>query len=103
MNWTLRKPQLAMAHMPASGVSGVDLYVREKGKWHWLGSGRPDKSPTNEKDLVKNLKPERREYMLYCPLYNGIEELKIGGPPGAHFEAAPPRASANCASASALP
>src|SRR4051794_1946748 len=25
--WTLRKENLAMAHMPASGVSGVDLYV----------------------------------------------------------------------------
>jgi len=38
--WTLRRERLAMAHMPASGVSGVDLYVRDKGKWHWLGSGR---------------------------------------------------------------
>src|ERR1043165_4156029 len=26
--WTLRKEQIAMAHMAASGVSGLDLYVR---------------------------------------------------------------------------
>ena len=84
--WTLRKEPLAMAHMPASGVSGVDLYVKVKGKWRWLGSGRPDKFPTNEKELVKNLQPERREYLLYFPLYNGIEELKIGIPQRASFE-----------------
>lgn len=88
--WSLRKPQLAMPHMPASGVSGIDLYVKEKGKWHWLGSGRPDKTPA-EKDLAKNLKPGRREYMLYLPLYNGIDELKIGVPETAMLEPAPQR------------
>jgi lysophospholipase L1-like esterase len=89
--WTLRKEALAMAHMPASGVSGVDLYVKAGGKWRWLGGGRPDKFPANEKELVKNLKPERREYLLYFPLYNGIEELKIGVPQKAAFESGPRR------------
>ena len=89
--WTLRHEQLAMPHMPASGVSGVDLYVKDKGKWHWLGSGRPDKSPANEKTLVKDMKPGRREYLLYLPLYNGVEELKLGVPQDATLEPAPPR------------
>jgi hypothetical protein len=87
--WTLRRERLAMPHMPASGVSGLDLYVKDKGKWHWLGGGRPDKSPTEEKDLVKNMKPARREYLLYLPLYNGVEDLKIGVPSDAKLEAAP--------------
>ncbi len=91
VRWTLRKEPLAMAHMPASGVSGVDLYVKLEGRWHWLGAGRPDKFPTNEKSLAKGLKTERREYALYFPLYNGIEELKVGVPPEAHFESAPAR------------
>jgi len=89
--WTLRRERLAMPHMPASGVSGVDLYVRDKGKWHWLGSGRPDESPTDEKALVKNMKPARREYLLYLPLYNGVEEVKVGLPGNAKLEEAPPR------------
>jgi hypothetical protein len=88
--WTLRKEQLAMPHMPASGVSGLDLYVRNNGQWHWLGGGRPDKSPTVEKQLVGNLQAARREYLLYLPLYNGIEELKIGIPPGAKLQPVPP-------------
>src|SRR5258706_1261216 len=91
VRWTLRREHLAMAHMPASGVSGVDLYVKVRGKWRWLGSGRPDKFPVNEKDLVKNLKAERREYLLYFPLYNGIEELKVGVPHNATFATGPQR------------
>jgi len=91
--WTLRRERLAMPHMPASGVSGLDLYVRDRGKWHWLGGGRPDKSPTDQKDLVRNLTPARREYLLYLPLYNGVEELKIGVPSGASLLPAPPRAA----------
>jgi hypothetical protein len=91
VRWTLRRERLAMAHMPASGVSGVDLYVKAKGKWHRLGSGRPDKSPIEEKSLVANMKPGRREYLLYLPLYNGVEELKVGVPAEAKFDPAPPR------------
>jgi hypothetical protein len=80
--WTLCKDQLAMPHMPATGVSGVDLYVKEKGKWHWLGNGRPV-SQTEEKVLVKGLTPKRREFILYLPLYNGVVEVKVGVPHGA--------------------
>ncbi len=89
--WTLRREPIAMAHMPASGVSGLDLYTKENGKWHWVGSGRPDKFPSNDKALVKGLKPGFREYLLYLPLYNGVEEVQIGMPAAARFEPAPPR------------
>ena len=34
--WRLRFDQLAMDHMPATGVSGIDLYYRDQtGAWHW--------------------------------------------------------------------
>ncbi len=89
--WTLRRERLAMPHMPASGVSGLDLYVKDHGKWHWVGGGRPDKSPADEKDLVKNMRPGQREYLLYLPLYNGVEEVKVGVPSDAKLEPAPPR------------
>jgi hypothetical protein len=36
--WTLRKERLAMPHMPATGVSGLDLYVRLPGGWHWAAT-----------------------------------------------------------------
>ena len=31
--WSLLSDSLAMNHMPATGVSGVDLYVKQNGQW----------------------------------------------------------------------
>ncbi len=91
--WKLRKDRLAMSHMAATGVSGLDLYVRDGNKWHWLGVGRPEKPDINESTLVSGLKRERREYMLYLPLYNGVDSVEIGVPPNTAFGPAPDRYS----------
>lgn len=88
--WKLRREALAMPHMPATGVSGLDLYVKEQGKWRWLGNGRPTKT-IEEKVLVSGLTPGQREYWLYLPLYNGVQEVKIGVPPGVGLQAGPER------------
>jgi lysophospholipase L1-like esterase len=92
--WTLRKEKLARLDMPASGVSGVDLYVRFRGKWRWLGAARPEQSPKSEQRLAVGMTPERRECLLYLPLYNGVEDVEIGVPPEANCEL-PPRRPAN--------
>ena len=90
--WKLRKvDHLALPHMPATGVSGLDLYVRDAGSWHWVGAGRPVKPDVNEAVLVDGLKPGKHEYTLYLPLYNGVDSVEIGLPAGAVFEAAPDR------------
>ncbi|MBA4148549.1 MAG: SGNH/GDSL hydrolase family protein [Verrucomicrobia bacterium] len=89
--WTLRKESLSMPHMPASGMSGLDLYVKEQGKWRWLGAGRPKQFPTNEAVLVRNVPKAQREYLLYLPLYNGVTAVDIGVPAEAKFHAAPSR------------
>ncbi len=88
--WNLRRTSLAMPHMPATGVSGLDLYVKGQGSWHWLGNGRPEKQ-SEEKVLVQGLKPRQREYLLYLPLYNGVEELSFGVPTGTTLELPPQR------------
>lgn len=89
--WTLLNPGLAMDHMPATGMSGLDLYVRHEGRWQWLGVGRPTESPSN---LVKLASVPAgggmRDYRLYLPLYNGIEDLQIGVPAGAKLAAMAP-------------
>ncbi len=78
--WTLRRDRLALPHMPATGVSGLDLYVRDhdENRWRWLANGRPAELPSNEVTLVNNLPGEERHYRLYLPLYNGITSLEIG-------------------------
>ncbi len=78
--WTLRKTSLALPHMPATGVSGLDLYVLVEGRWRWLANGRPEQFPINEKTLVAGLETKSRDYLLYLPLYNGVEKVEIGVP-----------------------
>ena len=79
--WSLRSETLALAHMPATGVSGLDLYVKtEKGVWHWLSVGRPTKYPLNSVELIKDIPAGRREYLVYLPLYNGVQSVELGIP-----------------------
>lgn len=90
--YTLAKTNLAMPHMPATGVSGLDLYARDaQGKWKWVQVTRPS-SPKVETTLISDLAPGEREYAAYLPLYNGIESLEIGVPAGAQFAGLAPRA-----------
>ncbi|MBL8177943.1 MAG: SGNH/GDSL hydrolase family protein [Bryobacterales bacterium] len=89
--WTVRNERLALPHMPATGVSGLDLYVKQDGQWRWIANGRPEKK-TNEQALVQNYKGPVREYMLYLPLYNGIEALEVGVPEGGKLTLLPPDA-----------
>jgi hypothetical protein len=75
-----------MAHMPATGHSGVDLYARDpKGKWRWVNVSRPAAKDVLA-PLSEKMDPQPREWMLYLPLYNGVEKLEIGVNEGATFE-----------------
>lgn len=91
--WELTSARLEMNHMPATGVSGLDLYVKTKdGQWRWLAVGRPG-AQTNQARLVGNIPVGTREYMLYLPLYNGVTEVEIGVPESARLMKAAPRES----------
>jgi hypothetical protein len=90
--YKLAKSNIAMPHMPATGVSGVDLYARDdSGKWKWVQVTKPA-AQTVEQIIISGLAPGIREYAAYLPLYNGIESLDIGVPKGAKFEGLAPRA-----------
>lgn len=92
--WTLRNSMLAMPHMPATGVSGLDLYARnDQGAWRWLSVGRPAEFPTNQQILAAGLPAGKREFLLYLPLYNGVESVQIGIPSSATLYQAPKRAA----------
>lgn len=90
--WRLGGQELAMAHMPATGVSGLDLYARdESGRWRWVGVGRPERSPDVQATLAQGLDGEQRTYLLYLPLYNSVQSLEIGVEAGAAFAGLSPR------------
>jgi lysophospholipase L1-like esterase len=79
VRWTLLEGNLAMPHMPATGVSGVDLYARTKGgPWQFVNNGRPS-DVTNTAEFAP---PAGSECLLYFPLYNGVKSVEIGIPKG---------------------
>lgn len=76
--WKLTKAKLEMPHMPATGVSGLDLYVKgDDGKWRWVVNGKPTAQESNAK-LFSGVAPGKREFMLYLPLYNGVTSVEVG-------------------------
>jgi hypothetical protein len=88
--WTLTSTNLAMPHMAATGVSGLDLYVMTKAGWHWLAVGQPKNAPDNSVRLVGGLPAGRRTYLLYLPLYNGVTSVELGLPAGQQLRKAEP-------------
>ncbi len=78
---------LAMPHMPATGVSGVDLYAKTDGGWRFVGSGRPE-AQANEAIFYPGKAPE---LCLYLPLYNATKSVQIGVAEGQTVTAAPVR------------
>ena len=95
--WTLTSANLAMPHMPATGVSGLDLYVRlpNGAPWRWLANGRPTQQ-TNTAQLVSGLPAGEHEFLLYLPLYNGVSSVEIGIPQGHSLAKAPARPPERC-------
>lgn len=91
VHYKLMDAGLAMPHMPATGVSGIDLYARDKdGKWKWVMVTKPNKQEMKTA-IIKGLAPGMREYAAYLPLYNGVEFVKFGVKPDAKFEGLAPR------------
>ncbi len=89
--WTLTSDRLEMSHMPATGVSGLDLYVRvPDGHWRWLANGRPS-GKTTTAQLYGGIPAGEREFLLYLPLYNGVTSVELGLPEGSHLKQSPPR------------
>lgn len=73
-----------LPHMPATGVSGVDLFAKEPGADGWLwATGRfvfADTIQYTFTNLDKNGKPAMRDYTLFLPLYNSVKWLEIVTP-----------------------
>ncbi|MEG0560056.1 MAG: SGNH/GDSL hydrolase family protein [Muribaculaceae bacterium] len=69
-----------MAHMADTGLKGTDLYrLSDEGKWEYVNTNRPSKKDSiQSKTYVENLKGDMREFMIYLPLYDGVNWLEVG-------------------------
>ena len=90
------KGNIAMPHMPATGVSGLDLYSKNSdGQWLWNKGAFSfgDTTTYNFRNIRPNDKYHKKgkEYQLYLPLYNSVEWLEIGTSEESIFEPLPLR------------
>jgi hypothetical protein len=75
-----------MNHMPATGVSGVDLYSKSKtGQWLW-SSARYSFGDTVVYRFSDLTREDGRVYTLYLPLYNHVSWMEISYPAASDFQ-----------------
>lgn len=73
-----------MQHMAMTGIKGVDLYrLNKKGKWEYVNTARPQEKnlvadSVQSKLFVERMDGEWHEYMMYLPLYDGVNWLEVG-------------------------
>lgn len=86
---------IQMPHMPATGVSGVDLYAKTiDGKWQWAAGNYSfrDTIVYRFNELVtSDQHVGNREYTLYLPLYNSVKWMEIAVPEKSLFKPLPVR------------
>ncbi len=80
----------AMPHMPATGVSGVDLYaIDHSGRWVWAPAkytfGDTITYQFSNIEADRQFKGRDCEFRLFLPLYNGVSWMEIGVPEGTTF------------------
>jgi len=95
VNFTLASPTVAMFHMPATGVSGAELWAEDPrdGTWRWVSTAAPHSDFGNASHNVlatfvrftslSTVRPVR--WLCYFPLYNGVTSFRIGVPAGEHL------------------
>lgn len=71
-----------MKHMADTGIKGTDLYIFEGDSvWRHVNTNRPyiknDSTHLVESTYVEHLDGDMHEYMVYLPLYDGVEKLWI--------------------------
>ena len=76
VKWTILN-DLKMNHMPDTGIKGIDLYFKNKDKWQYINTGRPE-GIKNESILIDNMTEKMREFKIFLPLYDGVVNIEVG-------------------------
>lgn len=90
LRWTLRSDSLAMPHMPATGVSGLDVYIHDPRRgWTFVANVRPSGLQNEGRVILPPLGSGKRKFRVYLPLYNGVSKLELLGNEGIPLEPIP--------------
>ncbi len=90
--WVPYNGNLSMNHMPATGVSGIDIYRFDavSGKWRYVKTGRIDNAKGGEVSVGWT---PGTPCLVNLPLYNGVKSFTLGIDTNATVSALAPRKS----------
>ena len=90
--WVPYNKNLSMDHMPATGVSGIDVYRFDEkyGKWLYVKTGRINSSKGGYLSLMWT---PGTPCLVNLPLYNGLKSFSLGIETNATVSALAPRKS----------
>ena len=91
--WTPYESNLAMDHMPSTGVSGIDVYRFDKkaNAWRYVKTGRISDAKKGGSLSIRWTPGDA--CIVNLPLYNGVTCFELGIDPKAKIEALGPRKS----------
>ena len=82
IRWTSLNNNMFMNMTPIA-ANGFDLYAYSGNKWQFVGVAVPTGNKQDEGEIIIEMEPENREYLLNLPLYDGVVSLEIGIDQGA--------------------
>ena len=95
LRWSLSRAKLEFPHMPATGVSGIDIYAwTPEGGWRYVNwrFTSPRNYPTQQKGNFYTIRwKPGQPCWIYLPLYNGITDFAVGVAKGKVLKPLPPR------------
>ena len=88
--WMPYSGGLSMDHMPATGVSGIDVYRWDEGRGRWLyqKTGRIHDARKGGSLQLAGEKPGTA-WLVNLPLYNGVKSFSLGIDPSATIKPYP--------------
>lgn len=75
-----------MNHMSPTGDRGIDVYALTAKGWRFVKSGRPSRDAVTDTQIIENMIPQMREFMVYMSLYDGVTDMEIAVPEGCTLE-----------------
>jgi lysophospholipase L1-like esterase len=82
--WCTSK-QVTDDNMTGIAYEGMDLYIKRAGRWQFAGVARPQSHDCSQVMIVENMKPGKKECLLFLPIYDETLSLSIGVDKGAEI------------------
>ena len=73
---------LRHTNMASISEKGLDLYIKQDGKWLWAGFGNPKFEGTKHAStMINDMDTTMKECMLYLPTFMQVNSIEIGVAP----------------------